>query len=148
MTETSPAGTIGRQLSQRKHRGWTEDERTVPVIAGLVERVDIGGNKGEMLTTSTQDVYKRFMALLAKWQAVQYDVLDVNAPDAVKSFDADFFDFMEEIKELEQAEKVTAALQARVEKTQHHTKLYRGRAARATRCYANTKAFADSWQNA
>ena len=25
-----------------EHRGWTEDERTVPGIAGLVERVDIG----------------------------------------------------------------------------------------------------------
>ena len=67
-----------------------------------LERVDIGGNKGEMLTTSAQEVYRRFMALLAKWQAVGYDVLDVNEPTAIKSFEADFFDFMEEIKELEQ----------------------------------------------
>ena len=67
-----------------------------------LEKVDVGGNKGEMLTTSTQEVYRRFMALLGKWQAVTYDVLDVNDPDAIKSFDADFFDFMEQIKELEQ----------------------------------------------
>merc|ERR1711865_461063 len=33
--------------------------------------------KLEMLTTSSQEVYRRFMALLAKWQAVGYDVLDV-----------------------------------------------------------------------
>ena len=33
-----------------------------------LERVDVGGNKGEMLTTSTQEVYRRFMALLGKWQ--------------------------------------------------------------------------------
>ena len=67
-----------------------------------LEKVDVGGNKGEMLTTSTQEVYRRFMALLGKWQAVTYDVLDVNDPEAIKSFDADFFDFMEQIKELEQ----------------------------------------------
>ena len=67
-----------------------------------LEKVDIGGNKGEVLTSSAQEVYKRFMKLLAHWQAVAYDVLDVNQPAAVKSFEHDFFDFMEQIKELEQ----------------------------------------------
>jgi dynein heavy chain len=62
-----------------------------------LSRIEVGGTKGKTLTTSVQQVYADFMAAVASFQAVKYDIMDVDA----KSFDDDFYEFRCSIKELE-----------------------------------------------
>lgn len=54
-----------------------------------LERVEIGGSKGKTLTVSVRQIFSDFQAAVAKFQAVQYNILDVES----KNFDDDFYDF-------------------------------------------------------
>jgi len=64
----------------------------------MLERVEIGGNKGHALTTYVETTYKDFNQELARWQACGYDVLDVS----ITKFSEDFSIFRSRVKELEQ----------------------------------------------
>jgi dynein heavy chain len=60
-------------------------------------KIEIGGTKGKTLTTSVQQVYSDFEAAVGTIQAIQYDIMDLDA----KAFDDDFYEFRARIKELE-----------------------------------------------
>ena len=62
-----------------------------------LERVEIGGTKGKTLTTSVRQIFADFQQAVAKFQTVQYDIMDVES----KQFDDDFYEFRCVIKELE-----------------------------------------------
>ncbi|MEW5311809.1 MAG: hypothetical protein WDW38_003494 [Sanguina aurantia] len=62
-----------------------------------LERVEIGGTKGRVLTNGVKAIHSDFMAAVEKLQQVTYDVMDVDA----KQFDSDFYTFRIVIKELE-----------------------------------------------
>jgi len=61
-----------------------------------LERVEIGGTKGKTLTTSVRQIYADFQQAVAKFQAVTYDIMDVES----KQFDDDFYEFRCVIKVL------------------------------------------------
>ena len=54
-----------------------------------LERVEVGGTKGKTLTTSVRQIYADFLQAVAKFQAVTYDIMDVES----KQFDDDFYEF-------------------------------------------------------
>jgi dynein heavy chain len=60
-------------------------------------KIEIGGTKGKTLTTSVQQVYSDFVSAVGTIQAIQYDIMDLDA----KAFDDDFYEFRARIKELE-----------------------------------------------
>ncbi|PNW78281.1 hypothetical protein CHLRE_09g403800v5 [Chlamydomonas reinhardtii] len=62
-----------------------------------LERVEIGGTKGKVLTNGVKAIHQDFTSAVEKFQQVTYDVMDVDA----KQFDEDFFGFRVVIKELE-----------------------------------------------
>lgn len=62
-----------------------------------LEKIVIGGTKGKALTFSIEDIYGDFAGAVSQFQAVPYDILDVEQ----KSFDDDFYAFRGKIKELE-----------------------------------------------
>lgn len=64
---------------------------------GRLERVEIGGTKGKLLTSTVKQVHADFMAAAEAFLQVQYDVLNVDAQE----FHSDFFKFRSTIKELE-----------------------------------------------
>lgn len=66
-----------------------------------LERIDIGGTKGRLLTAAIGNIYEEFKAAVATFQAVEYDIMDISSPGSLKSFDEDFFAFRCRIKELD-----------------------------------------------
>ncbi|CAD7696266.1 unnamed protein product [Ostreobium quekettii] len=64
---------------------------------GKLERVEIGGTKGRILTAGVKQIHADFLVAVEKFQGVQYDVLDVDE----KQFAKDFYQFRSSIKELE-----------------------------------------------
>ena len=62
-----------------------------------LERIVVGGTKGEVLTTTVRRIFDDFRRIKGTLQVVPYDILDVQA----KAFDTDFFAFRQSIKELE-----------------------------------------------
>jgi len=60
-------------------------------------KIEIGGTKGKILTASIKQIYEDFLISVSKFKTVPYDIMDVGA----KSFDDDFYDFRNSIKELE-----------------------------------------------
>ena len=44
-----------------------------------LERVEIGGTKGKTLTTSVRQIFADFQQAVAKFQTVQYDIMDVES---------------------------------------------------------------------
>eukprot|EP00201_Polytomella_parva_P017476 CAMPEP_0175071536 /NCGR_PEP_ID=MMETSP0052_2-20121109/19298_1 /TAXON_ID=51329 ORGANISM="Polytomella parva, Strain SAG 63-3" /NCGR_SAMPLE_ID=MMETSP0052_2 /ASSEMBLY_ACC=CAM_ASM_000194 /LENGTH=4543 /DNA_ID=CAMNT_0016338719 /DNA_START=12 /DNA_END=13643 /DNA_ORIENTATION=- len=62
-----------------------------------LERVEVGGTKGRLLTNGIKAIHSDFIAAVEKMQQVQYDVMDVDA----KKFHDDFYKFRIVIKELE-----------------------------------------------
>eukprot|EP00976_Prorocentrum_cordatum_P004108 80468-Prorocentrum_minimum.AAC.1 len=44
---------------------------------GKLEKVEIGGTKGKVLTNSVRQVYADFLDALASFQQLEYDILDV-----------------------------------------------------------------------
>jgi len=62
-----------------------------------LEKVEIGSTKGKVLTNSVRQIYADFLGALASFQALDYDILDVEE----KAFDEDFYKFRCTIKELE-----------------------------------------------
>ena len=62
-----------------------------------LERIEIGGTKGKTLTMSVRQIYQDFIGVVAKFQNVTYDILDVES----KQFDDHFYEFRCVIKELE-----------------------------------------------
>jgi len=64
-----------------------------------LERIDIGGTKGKLLTAAIGSIYEEFKAAVATFQSVEYDIMDIAS--SRKSFDDDFFLFRCSIKELD-----------------------------------------------
>lgn len=62
-----------------------------------LDRIEIGGTKGKVLTAGVKQLHEDFTHAVEQMQAVDYDVLDVDAHE----FDEDFFVFRTSIKELE-----------------------------------------------
>lgn len=62
-----------------------------------LERIEIGGTKGKVLTNGIKAIHSDFTAAVEKFKAVEYDVMDTDA----KQFDEDFYTFRVVIKELE-----------------------------------------------
>lgn len=62
-----------------------------------LERVEIGGTKGRVLTNGVKAIHADFQAAVEKFQQVTYDVMDTDA----RQFDDDFYAFRVVIKELE-----------------------------------------------
>jgi dynein heavy chain len=65
-----------------------------------LERIDIGGTKGKLLTATIQNIYEEFKLAVSRFQAVEYDIMDITG-DAKRAFDDDFFQFRVSIKELD-----------------------------------------------
>ena len=61
-----------------------------------LSKIEIGGTKGKSLTASIKQIYDDFLFAVAKFKAVPYDIMDVEAKD----FDDDFYEFRGAIKEL------------------------------------------------
>lgn len=64
---------------------------------GRLERVEIGGTKGKLLTLTVKQIHLDFMKAAETFQGVQYDVLNVDAQE----FHRDYYNFRSTIKELE-----------------------------------------------
>lgn len=62
-----------------------------------LERIEIGGTKGKVLTNGIKAIHSDFTTAVEKFKAVEYDVMDTDA----KQFDEDFYTFRVVIKELE-----------------------------------------------
>ena len=62
-----------------------------------LEKVEVGGTKGKILTTTVRQIYADFLNAVKKFQSVNYDIMDVES----KQFDDDFYEFRCVIKELE-----------------------------------------------
>eukprot|EP00929_Paragymnodinium_shiwhaense_P077084 TRINITY_DN3967_c0_g3_i3.p1 TRINITY_DN3967_c0_g3~~TRINITY_DN3967_c0_g3_i3.p1 ORF type:complete len:4541 (+),score=1544.66 TRINITY_DN3967_c0_g3_i3:127-13749(+) len=62
-----------------------------------LERVEVGGTRGRLLTATVVSIFEEFNAAVAKFQAVPYDIMDVG----VSAFDEDFFKFKATVRELD-----------------------------------------------
>lgn len=62
-----------------------------------LDRVEIGGTKGKVLTAGIKAIHQDFTDAVEKFKAVDYDVMDVDA----RKFDEDFYSFRVVVKELE-----------------------------------------------
>ncbi|CAD7941439.1 unnamed protein product [Amoebophrya sp. A120] len=62
-----------------------------------LERIDIGGTKGKLLTQAIVNIYDEFQRAVAKFQSVDYDIMDIGE----MRFDDDFFAFRMAIRELD-----------------------------------------------
>ena len=62
-----------------------------------LERVEIGGTKGKVLTNGVKAIHTDFTTAVERFKAVEYDVMDTDA----KQFDEDFYAFRVVVKELE-----------------------------------------------
>ncbi|CAK0818712.1 unnamed protein product [Prorocentrum cordatum] len=70
--------------------------RTVMQFTKL-ERIEIGGTKGSMLSLSVEAIREEFTAAVDKFKAVPYDIMNVGE----RQFDHDFFQFRADVKELD-----------------------------------------------
>jgi dynein heavy chain len=55
-----------------------------------LERIDVGGTKGKLLTATIQNIYEEFKLAVSRFQAVEYDIMDITG-EAKRAFDDDFF---------------------------------------------------------
>lgn len=62
-----------------------------------LERVEIGGIKGEMLTVMVQQVYEEFKEAQEKMQGGEYDLLDLTLPQ----FENDFYQFRSSVMDFD-----------------------------------------------
>ena len=62
-----------------------------------LERIDIGGMKGRVLTSAVVQIYEEFKTAVERFQSVTYDIMDVGAA----KFDEDFYQFRCAIKDLD-----------------------------------------------
>jgi len=62
-----------------------------------LSKIELGGTKGKTLTETVQLIYNEFLEAVEAFQAVKYDIMDID----VKEFDDDFYEFRSKIKELE-----------------------------------------------
>lgn len=62
-----------------------------------LSKIELGGTKGKTLTETVQLIYNEFQEAVDAFQAVKYDIMDID----VKEFDDDFYEFRSKIKELE-----------------------------------------------
>ncbi len=62
-----------------------------------LEKIEVGGTKGKVLTSNIQDIYVEFLAATTAFKAAEYDIMDVES----KKFDDDFYTFRCCINELE-----------------------------------------------
>eukprot|EP00736_Rhodelphis_marinus_P010572 Rmarinus@m.9666 len=67
------------------------------LLFNQLERIEIGGTKGRILTMSVKQIHTDFQNAVSSFQSVTYDVLDVDQ----KQFDEDFYHFRASIKELD-----------------------------------------------
>ena len=58
-----------------------------------LERIDIGGTKGKLLSAGIANIYEEFKEAVNTFQAVPYDIMSTANPADKKSFDEDFFVF-------------------------------------------------------
>jgi dynein heavy chain len=70
--------------------------RTVMQFLKL-ERIDIGGTKGKLLSQCVQTILDEFNAAVDTFKAVDYDIMNVGE----KQFDHDFFAFRQAVKDLD-----------------------------------------------
>jgi dynein heavy chain len=70
--------------------------RTVMQFLKL-ERIDIGGTKGKLLSQCVQTILEEFNAAVETFKAVEYDIMVVEE----KKFDQDFFIFRQRVKDLD-----------------------------------------------
>ena len=61
-------------------------------------RILIRVRAGKLLSQGVRDIYDDFMAAMAKWQDIEYNIIDV---DSAAQFGPDFRAFRASIKELE-----------------------------------------------
>ena len=62
-----------------------------------LERIEVGGTKGKVLTASVAQIYVDFLRAIAKFDHIEYDILNVET----KVFDTDFYAFRVAIKDME-----------------------------------------------
>jgi dynein heavy chain len=62
------------------------------------ERIEIGGTKGKLLSDCVVAIHEEFTEAVEQFKSVTYDIMDVGE----KQFDADFFKFRLDVKELDQ----------------------------------------------
>lgn len=55
------------------------DVQTTCMAFAKLERVEIGGTQGKILTATVKQIHIEFLAAVEKFQAVEYDVMDVAA---------------------------------------------------------------------
>jgi dynein heavy chain len=62
-----------------------------------LEKIEVGGTKGKVLTSNVQDIYQEFLSAVTVFKSAEYDIMDVEN----KTFDDDFYNFRCCINELE-----------------------------------------------
>merc|ERR1712130_4781 len=62
-----------------------------------MEKIYIGGTSGKELTEQIREIYEKFNKYTMKFKVVSYDMMDINA----HQFDADFYEFRRNTKDLE-----------------------------------------------
>ena len=62
-----------------------------------LNKIEIGGTKGQTLSSSVKNIYDEFDLAVKDFEEVEYNIMDVSA----KKFDDDFYEFRLKIKELE-----------------------------------------------
>jgi len=62
-----------------------------------LEKIEVGGTKGKVLTSNVQDIYGEFLTAVQVFKLAEYDIMDVES----KKFDDDFYTFRCCINELE-----------------------------------------------
>lgn len=62
-----------------------------------LERIELGGTKGESLTETIKQIYDEFNVAVESYKSLPYDTLDIK----LKTFDEDIFKFRNKIKDLE-----------------------------------------------
>jgi dynein heavy chain len=62
-----------------------------------LERIELGGTKGATLTDTIRQIHAEFQTAVDAYKGLPYDTMDINE----KSFDDDFYNFRNKIKELE-----------------------------------------------
>ena len=62
-----------------------------------LEKIEVGGTKGKVLTSNIQDIYVEFLQATTVFKTAEYDIMDVES----KKFDDDFYVFRCCINELE-----------------------------------------------
>jgi dynein heavy chain, axonemal len=73
-------------------------------------KIELGGTKGKTLTESVGQIFREFEEAVQTFTKVQYDIMDISNTNK-NSFDDDFHEFRQKIKELERrlASVITAS---------------------------------------